>query len=128
MNNPYLQSSNKYKDIDLQSRIDTASPHELIMLLIQGARTHVAIAQGNIQRKEIKEKGEHIGKALSIIDGLKVSLNMKEGGDIATNLHKLYVYLEKLLLKANLHNDEKFIIEANSILTTIHEAWQGIQQ
>ncbi|HAU0994379.1 TPA: flagellar export chaperone FliS, partial [Legionella pneumophila] len=106
MKNLYSQISSQYKAIELQTRIETASPHELIDLLLQGARSHIATAQGNIQRNQIKEKGEHIGKAISIIEGLKMSLNHDKGGEIAENLLQLYDYVQQILLKANLKNDE----------------------
>lgn len=126
MKNPYKHASNQYKSIELQTRIDTASPHELIELLLQGARTHIATAQGNIQRNQIKEKGEHIGKALSIIEGLKMSLNHEQGGSIAENLLKLYDYIQHILLKANLNNDEDLLAQSNLLLAEVHQAWQSI--
>ncbi len=126
MKNPYQQVLNEYKSIELQTRIDTASPHELIELLLQGARSHIATAQGNIQRNQIKEKGEHIGKACSIVEGLKMSLNQEQGGEIAKNLLKLYDYIQQLLLKANLNNDEDLLTQSNLILSEIHQAWQSI--
>ncbi len=120
------QVINQYKAIELQTRIDTASPHELIDLLLQGARTHIATAQGNIDRKEIREKGEHIGKALSIIEGLKTSLNHDQGGEIAKNLLQIYMHIEYLLLKANLDNDKELLAQSNALLAQVHEAWQKI--
>lgn len=126
MKNPYDQVSNQYKSIELQSRIDTASPHELIELLLQGARSHIATAQGNIQRNQIKDKGEHIGKAISIVEGLKSSLNQDQGGEIAVNLLKLYDYIQHILLKANLTNDEDLLAQSNMLLAEVHQAWQAI--
>lgn len=126
MKNPYQQVSNQYKSIELQTRIDTASPHELIELLLQGARSHIATAQGNIQRKQIKEKGEHIGKALSIIEGLKLSLNHENGGTIAANLQQLYDYIQQLITQANINNNEDLLAQANLLLAEIHQAWQAI--
>ncbi|HAT7004146.1 TPA: flagellar export chaperone FliS [Legionella pneumophila subsp. pneumophila] len=126
MKNLYSQISSQYKAIELQTRIETASPHELIDLLIQGARSHIATAQGNIQRNQIKEKGEHIGKAISIIEGLKMSLNHDKGGEIAENLLQLYDYVQQILLKANLKNDEDLLAQSNMLLAEVHQAWQAI--
>lgn len=126
MKNPYSKVMNQYKSIDLKTRVDAANPHELINLLLQGARTNIATAQGNIARTQIREKGEHISKALSIISGLKSSLNKEEGGEIAANLLQIYEYVEVLLLKANLHNDAELLVQANNLLAPIHEAWQEI--
>lgn len=127
MKNPYQHVVKQYKTIDLQTRIETASPHELIDLLLQGARTYVATAQGNIQRSQIKDKGENIGKALSVIEGLKMSLNHEQGGEIAMNLLKLYEYIQHILIKANLNNDEDLLAQSNVLLSEVHHAWQSIR-
>ncbi|KTD64131.1 flagellar export chaperone FliS [Legionella spiritensis] len=127
MKNPYQQAVQQYKSIELQTRIESASPHQLIDLLLQGARSHIASAQGNIQRKQISEKGEHIGKAISIIEGLRTSLNHEQGGEIASNLDKLYEYIQHLLLKANLDNDIDLLSQANLLLADIHQAWQEMK-
>lgn len=126
MKNSYNHIQNQYKSIELQTRIDAASPHELIELLLQGARSHIATAQGNIQRNQIKEKGEHLGKALSIIEGLKMSLNQEQGGEIAINLLRLYDYIQSIITKANLQNDEDLLAQSNVLLAEVHQAWQSI--
>ncbi|WED44151.1 flagellar export chaperone FliS [Legionella cardiaca] len=128
MKPPYQQALEQYKSIELQTRIETASPHELIHLLLQGARSHIATAQGNIQRNQISEKGEHIGKTISIIEGLRISLDHENGGEIAANLDRLYEYIQRILLKANLDNDIDLLTQANTLLAEIHQAWQDIKE
>lgn len=123
MKNPYL----KVQTLELKTQVETASPHGLIDLLLQGARSNIAKAQGNIQRKQIKEKGEHIGKALGIVEGLKTSLNPEKGGEITVNLKQLYEHIQESLLQANRNNDEALLAHANGLLAEIHEAWQGIR-
>lgn len=127
MKNPYQQAVQHYKSIELQTSIEAASPHQLIDLLLQGARSHIATAQGHIQRKQISGKGENIGKAISIIEGLRSSLNHNQGGEIAKNLDKLYEYIQQILLKANIDNDAQLLIQANKLLADIHLAWQEIK-
>lgn len=128
MKNPYQEAVNQYKAIDLQTRIESASPHQLIDLLLQGARSHIATAQGNIQRNQVSEKGEHIGKAISIVEGLRSSLNHDKGGSMAENLDKLYEYVQQILLKANIDNSVELLTQSNLLLAEIHEAWQQIKK
>lgn len=125
--NPYQQAIHHYKSIELRTRVESATPHQLIDLLLQGARSHIATAQGNIQRKQMSEKGEHIGKAISIIEGLRSSLNHEKGGEIAKNLDKLYEYIQQILLKANIDNDATLLAQSNLLLADIHQAWQEME-
>ncbi len=126
-NNPYQQAARQYQSLEIESQIEDASPHQLINMLLQGARNHIATAQGHIHRQHIKEKGEHISKAVSIIEGLKIAVDEEKGGEIANNLLKLYDYTQELLTKANLNNDADLLAEANVLMSNIHEAWQGIK-
>lgn len=123
MKNAYQDAHQQYKNIDLHSRVEAASPHELISLLFQGARAHIASAQGSMERKEIAAKGEHIGKTISIIGELRSVLDLEKGGEIAANLAGLYEYMQTILTKANLNNDVSLLQEANNLLTQIHQAW-----
>jgi flagellar protein FliS len=127
MNNPYQTAMDQYEAISLETKVDTASQHELINMLLQGARTHIATAQGNIQRHQLKEKGEHLGRAITIIDGLKACLNHNQGGEIAENLDKLYDYIQQNILKASLHKDAELLAHVNILLANIHQAWQAIE-
>jgi flagellar protein FliS len=127
MYNPYQKASNAYKTIDLQSRIEAATPHELINLLFQGARTNIATAIGCLQRNQIKEKGEHLSKAIGIIDGLKSSLNMQQGGKVAEDLLALYNQVQHLIYKANIQNSAELLTRSNEILAGVHEAWMTIK-
>jgi len=124
MKNPYQGAVDQYKSIELQTRIESANPHELINLLLQGVRSNIACAQGNIQRKQISEKGAHISKAISILDGLRTCLDHEKGGEMSTNLDNLYEYVQNILYQANLKNDAELLVQANTLIAEIHPAWQ----
>ncbi len=126
MKNPYQQHATKYQSIDLISRIEGASPHELISLLFQGARTNISAALGSMQRNEVAKKGQHISKTIAILDGLKSGLNMEAGGEVAKNLYNLYEQLQSLLVKANAQNDQVLLNKVNEMLLQVSEAWETI--
>jgi flagellar protein FliS len=126
MKNPYNSGTGQYQSIAIETQVETATPHEQISMLLQGARTFIATAQGNIQRNQIKEKGEHIGRAISILDGLKVCIDHGNGGEIASNLDKLYSYIQQALVKASLKNDAELLAHANILLGNIQQAWEAI--
>lgn len=126
MKNPYQKALNDYQSLELQTRVENASPHELTNMLIEGALSNVCKAQGFMARAQLQKKGEHIGKALNIIEGLKTSLNHEKGGDISINLEQLYTHVQTSLLKANSTNDEVLLQHSHAILSQVHQAWQEI--
>ncbi|RUR09585.1 flagellar export chaperone FliS [Legionella sp. km772] len=127
MNNPYKKITDKYKLVDLQTRIDAASPHELINLLFQGARTHVAGAIGCMQAEQHKAASEHISKTLNIINELRRSLNIQQGGEVAQNLLKFYNQIESLIVQSTIKQDVSLLVKTNELLGQLQEVWQSIK-
>lgn len=116
---------NQYSQMAVRSVADTASPHRLIQMLMQGALDKMATAKGALMRSDIATKGEQISWAISIISGLRGSLDLNAGA-IATNLDGLYDYMERRLIDANIENDPAIIDEVMGLLKDIKEAWDAI--
>lgn len=115
-----------YSDVHAQASVTDANPHHLIQLLLDGALDSIAMAKGHMQRGEVAAKGSALGKAISIMDGLRASLDHEQGGEIAQNLDGLYEYAELRLLQANLNNDPVRLDEVAKLLGEIRSAWQAI--
>ncbi len=119
---------NEYKQVNTKAAVESADPYTLIKMLIDGALERVNIAKLNMSQGDIVHKGENISRAISIIDGLKISLDMKDGGEIAQNLASLYDYMQRKLLEANLHNKVENLDEVLSLINEIKAGWQAIPQ
>lgn len=116
-----------YQRVGVESGVEAANPHKLILMLFEGAQEALAKAKMHMQHNEIAAKGEMISKAIMIIDhGLNASLDMSAGGDMALKLQSLYEYMTNRLLTANIENDPKIITEVNSLLNELYSAWQAI--
>ncbi|MBD3610220.1 MAG: flagellar export chaperone FliS [Gammaproteobacteria bacterium] len=116
----------QYKKVGTESDAAFANPHRLIQMLFNGALEKISIARGAMERGEIAKKGEHIGWAISIIEGLRTSLDKDTGGEIAENLESLYVYIEERLVLANIDNDLEIMDEVVRLLNTVKSAWDEI--
>ena len=119
---------NQYKQVGTQAAVETADPHALIQMLINGAIERINSARLCMQQNSTATKGENISKAISIIDGLKLSLDMKSGGEIADNLAALYDYMQRQLLSANVENEVAYLDEVLSLLNEIRAGWMAIPQ
>jgi len=117
---------NQYSQNAVQTGIESASPHRLIQMLLEGALGKIAAAKGHMERREIQPKGQQIGGAISILEGLKSSLDKEKGGAIAQNLEDLYIYMERRLIEANRSNDTTLLDEVSDLLKQIKEAWDAI--
>ena len=127
---PYsaLAGAAQYRKVGVQSNVETATPHKLIEMLLDGALSKLHLARGLMEQKQIAAKGEQISWALAIIDGLKAALDLTAGGEVAANLDALYDYLMRRLVVANLDNDVAVLDEVARLLNEIRLGWNGIRQ
>jgi flagellar protein FliS len=116
----------QYEKVGVQSGVENVSPHRLVQLLMEGAAARIATAMGHLQRGAIAEKGRSISLAISIIEGLRSSLDREKGGQIAENLDRLYDYMTRRLLEANLKNDRAMLDEVRNLLHEIKEGWDAV--
>src|SRR3989337_2999174 len=106
----------EYSQVGVHSGVVSAAPHRLIQMLMEGALEKIAAAKGAIARGDIPVKGAQITWAISIIDGLRMSLDMDAGGEIAENLDRLYDYMTRRLLEANLKTEPAYLDEVAKLL------------
>ena len=116
-----------YARVGVETGVSTADPHQLIVMLFDGALKATAQAAAALDAKDIPAKGAAISKAIDIIsNGLKVSLDMEAGGELAERLAALYDYMIDRLLYANLKNSKAALAEVSSLLDGLREAWISI--
>lgn len=126
MNMQARMAMNAYNRTAVQTSIESASPHRLIQMLLDGAMDKMAAGRGLMERGEVAGKGRMLSWAISIIGGLRSSLDAEAGGEIAANLDRLYDYISRRLYEANRNNDLAAIDEAMALLREVKTAWEGI--
>ena len=125
MSNLAVKAVNQYQSAD-NSSIAYADPHELILRLMNGAIERIAQARGAMQHGDVTQKGECLGKAISIIGGLDGCLDHSQEGTLSTNLSDLYDYMIVSLTQANIADDIVKLNEISGLLLEIKSAWEQI--
>ena len=115
-----------YNEVGVRSGVDDADPHRLIQMLMQGALDRMASARGHLERGEVAQKGEQIGRVLGILEGLRACLDPAPSAELAERLEQLYDYMGRRVVEANLHNDPTPLDEAASLMREIKLGWDGI--
>ncbi len=116
-----------YQKVGVDAAVEVADPHRLILLLFSGAQAALGNAREAFRQQQVAARGEAISKAIDIVaNGLKVSLDLEQGGEIAERLNALYDYLVMRLLHANLASDLAALEEVTGLLEEIHGAWRDI--
>lgn len=115
-----------YGKVANESAVLSATPYRLIQMLMSGALDKIAAAKGHIERGDFAKKAAQISWAISIVNGLRSSLDHKVGGDIAANLDALYDYMVRRLMETNISNDIEGLNEVARLLATVKSGWDAI--
>ncbi|NUO73695.1 MAG: flagellar export chaperone FliS [Frateuria sp.] len=117
------QGANAYQQVRSHGGVESADPHGLITLLMDGALERMVTARGHMQRGEIGPKGEVIGRCIEIIGGLRDALDQKIDTPLVGQLDALYDYMSRRLLHANLRNDVAALDEVSTLLQKLRNSW-----
>ncbi|MDD2663567.1 MAG: flagellar export chaperone FliS [Dechloromonas sp.] len=119
--------ADSYAKVGVEVAVETADPHQLILILFDGALAAIALARIQMENGQIPEKGASISKAINLItNGLKASLNMESGGELSARLAVLYDYMAQRLIAANLKNSVAALDEVRDLLQGLREAWAEV--
>lgn len=127
MFNQSKSGAHAYAKVGVETGVLSASPHELIVMLFDGAITSIGQAKLHMKNGNIEEKSKSITKAVNIInEGLRASLNKKVGGELAINLDDLYFHIGKQIMLANIRNEPALLDESLQLLNELRSAWKEI--
>jgi flagellar protein FliS len=107
-----------------EQMILSASPVELVRLMYQKAIASVTDARDHLKAGRIRERAQAINKAYSIVAELMISLDMEKAPELATNLKRLYCYIQERLIEANHTQKDAPLAETVRLLSTLADAWQ----
>ncbi len=107
-----------------KAQVATVDRGRLIVLLYEGAISFLTKADACLSEGDIPGAANLINRAQDIIDELNASLNMDQGGDIAANLRRLYLFMGDQLVRAKIKADCEPLRDVTRMLTTLNEAWR----
>jgi flagellar secretion chaperone FliS len=122
VNSPVRQ----YHQLNVETSVDAATPHQLIDMLFRGARDRINQAMGYMEHGDLAGKAKAINACVDILTGLQASLDHEKGGEIAANLDGLYDYMQRRLFRASADCDKQGLVEVTDLIDTLRSAWTAI--
>ena len=116
MSHPYQ----KYKNTQIQS----ASREKLLLMMYEGAIKFTKMAITATEQKKVAERCVNIGRAFDIVLELNNTLDHKVGGEIASRLEQLYMFITEQYTKANISGDAEPLKASLKILENLYEGWK----
>lgn len=118
MMNGYAQYNN--------SKILTASPAELTLMLYEGAIRFCNVAIMAIEQRDIPKAHNNMMKVQKIIDNFRATLDMKY--PVAQDFDRIYIYLQERMVDANLKKDKAILEEVNTHLRAMRDTWKEVMR
>ena len=112
----------------LRTKILTASPEELRMMLYDGAIKFCRQAREGLEQKNFEQSYNGLNRAQKIVLELSTSLNSAIDPDLYEKLNSLYTYIYRLLVDANLERSATKIDEAIGLIEYEKETWKLLMQ
>lgn len=106
------------------SKIMTASPAELTLMLYDGAIKFCNIAIVAVEKKDIEKAHNNITKVENIISEFQATLDHKY--KVAEDFDNVYTYLKQRLVEANIKKDKEILEEVLGHLRTMRDAWKEV--
>jgi flagellar protein FliS len=108
--------------------VETASQTQLILMLYDGAIRFLSIGRERMLSGKLEEKNRFLLKGQRVISELLAALDHEKGGEVASNLHRLYAYMIQRVVEANLSDDPEPIAESIELLRELRTSWETIDQ
>lgn len=103
--------------------IETASPEQLTLMCYDGALRFMRRALRSLDGGDLADASYTVGRAQAIVNELNVTLDMEAGGEIATNLRSLYLFVNRHLAESLVTTEAKKVSEAITIIEELRSAW-----
>ena len=108
------------------SKVLTASPAELTLMLYEGAIKFCNIAIAAVEQKDIEKAHVNIQKTQRIIEHFRLTLDMKY--PVAQDFDRVYEYLGRRLLQANIKKDKEILEEVLEHLHSMRDTWKEVMR
>ena len=116
--NAYAQYNN--------SKVLTASPAELTLMLYDGAIKFCSIAITAVEHKDIEKAHTNISKTEKIIDYFRQTLDMSY--PVSQDFDRVYEYLGRRLVEANIKKDKEILEEVDTHLHSLRDTWREVMK
>lgn len=115
----------RYRDMDLSSRIEGASPHALVATLYEELTTALDVLKRAIERGDAALRMSQHERASTILRALDAGLDRVDGGDLAKSLTNIYRQMQRRLIAAR-SGDISAVSEVREGTGNLAAAWNAI--
>lgn len=123
----YVPAGLRYRNVDVMTRVDGASPHGLVEILYEEMLTRMASLRAALVNGDLARRSENQSRVLAILAALDSGLDHDRGGDVAPLLATVYTEAHRLVVAATQQGNVELLDSARTIIADIAGAWSQIR-
>ncbi|HCL01166.1 MAG TPA: flagellar export chaperone FliS [Lachnoclostridium phytofermentans] len=108
------------------TKINTASPAELTLMLYEGAIKFCNKALYGLEQNDFTKVNENLVKAQKIVTELRSTLDFKY--PISREFDTVYDYINRRLVDANIKKDTEILEEALEYIRQMRDTWKEVMK
>jgi flagellar protein FliS len=116
----------KPTDHYLTQRVLSASPEQLVAILLEGGQRYLGMAINAMERKDYRQQASSLSRVGEFILELGNRLNLEEGGELAANLDKLYAWWTTELFEASRDRDLGRLRGISQMMGELRTTWEEL--
>jgi flagellar secretion chaperone FliS len=112
----------------LESKVSTATPYQLHLMVVDGALRHARAAEAALTQRKLPEARTALAEARRFVAEMMAGLNAQRLPELVDKLKSLFVYVLRNLVKADLQHDPQLVTDSIQVLTSHRETWLALAQ
>jgi flagellar protein FliS len=115
-----------FTDEYLESKVLTATPHQLHLLVIDGAIRHATAAEAALQSGDLSQAVTQLGRSNQFVAELIAGLKSTQQPHLVDRLKSLFIFVQQTLADADRRHDPRRVAEALAILRMHRKTWLAL--
>jgi flagellar secretion chaperone FliS len=112
----------------LESKVTTATPYHLHLMVIDGAIRHARAAQAALERKSLADARAGLAQSRRFVAEILSGLDRKQMPDVVERLQSIFILVLRNLVKADLDHNPQLVSESLSILELHRGTWLALAE
>jgi len=112
----------------LESKVATATPYQLHLMVIDGAIRHARVAQAALAQKNLREARASLGQSRQFVAEILSGLDEKKMAGVVIHLQAMFFFVLRNLVRADLQHDPQLVADSLSILERHRDTWLALAE
>jgi flagellar protein FliS len=109
-----------------EAAVRNANAVELVVMLYDILAKDLQRAIASMEAGDIEARTRHVKHGLLVLQQLEGTLDMEQGGQLASSMSRFYHMMRSQMMKAQIEQDASILGELVQLLLSVREAWVQI--